>query len=197
MNPAAAISSTATNIPQRRPVSPGPMHSDFIRQQVAKQSSNNYHSSSLKMITQSVNRTALHPGGVQYVACLLLSLSSHWPFDRPGKSHTELEEELHETAHIDYDRVAIVWQPSNWLTLVLTNWPFSGCQPLRCCPLRRCPRLRNRYCHHIERCAHCILWCKNWPFPVRQACCPRIDVRERYLVGTRQQTHDPWGMFWK
>jgi phosphoenolpyruvate carboxykinase (ATP) len=23
-------------------------------------------------------------------------------------SHTELEEELHETAHIDYDRVAIV-----------------------------------------------------------------------------------------
>lgn len=27
---------------------------------------------------------------------------------RPGKGHTELEEELHETAHIDYDRVAIV-----------------------------------------------------------------------------------------
>ena len=27
---------------------------------------------------------------------------------RPGKSHTELEEELHETAHIDYERVAIV-----------------------------------------------------------------------------------------
>lgn len=81
-NPAAAISSTAINIPQRRPVSPGPMHSDFIRQQVAKQSSNNYHSSSLKMITQSVNRTALHPGGVQYVAascfvaCLSISLTS-------------------------------------------------------------------------------------------------------------------------
>jgi phosphoenolpyruvate carboxykinase (ATP) len=27
---------------------------------------------------------------------------------RPGKGHTELEEELHEHAHIDYDRVAIV-----------------------------------------------------------------------------------------
>ncbi|KAF5016907.1 hypothetical protein F66182_11263, partial [Fusarium sp. NRRL 66182] len=47
------------------------------------------------MITQSVNRTALHPGGVQ-----------------PGKGHTELEEELHETAHIDYERVAIVANPS-------------------------------------------------------------------------------------
>lgn len=28
--------------------------------------------------------------------------------DRPQVEHTELEEELHETAHIDYDRVAIV-----------------------------------------------------------------------------------------
>jgi hypothetical protein len=27
---------------------------------------------------------------------------------RPGKGHTELEEELLETAHIDYERVAIV-----------------------------------------------------------------------------------------
>lgn len=36
----------------------------------------------------------------------LLSISL--TIDRPGKSHTELEEELHETAHIDYDRVAIV-----------------------------------------------------------------------------------------
>lgn len=29
-------------------------------------------------------------------------------FRRPVKEHTELEEELHEKAHIDYDRVAIV-----------------------------------------------------------------------------------------
>jgi len=43
------------------------------------------------MITNNVNRTALHPGGVQ-----------------PTREHTELEEELHEIAHIDYDRVAII-----------------------------------------------------------------------------------------
>ena len=27
---------------------------------------------------------------------------------RPTREHTEIEEELHETAHIDYDRVEIV-----------------------------------------------------------------------------------------
>lgn len=27
---------------------------------------------------------------------------------RPLRDHTEIEEELHETAHLDYDRVAIV-----------------------------------------------------------------------------------------
>jgi len=27
---------------------------------------------------------------------------------RPQREHTEIEEELHELAHIDYDRVAIV-----------------------------------------------------------------------------------------
>jgi len=43
------------------------------------------------MVTNNVNRTALHPGGVQ-----------------PTREHTELEEELHEIAHIDYDRVAII-----------------------------------------------------------------------------------------
>ena len=32
---------------------------------------------------------------------------------RPQKDHTEIEEELHETAHIDYDRVAIVGLSSN------------------------------------------------------------------------------------
>jgi phosphoenolpyruvate carboxykinase (ATP) len=40
--------------------------------------------------------------------------------NRPSREHTELEEELHETAHIDYDRVAIVCHhpPS---TLITTN----------------------------------------------------------------------------
>ncbi|KAJ9293933.1 hypothetical protein DTO271G3_7309 [Paecilomyces variotii] len=96
MNPAAAVPAAGSHIPQVRPASPGPQHSDFVRQQVARhRNNNNYHSSSLKMVASSVNRTALHPGGVQ-----------------PGKGHTELEEELHETAHIDYDRVAIIANPS-------------------------------------------------------------------------------------
>ncbi|KAH8713932.1 Phosphoenolpyruvate carboxykinase (ATP) [Beauveria bassiana] len=48
-----------------------------------------------RMISNSVNKTSLHPGGVQ-----------------PHREHTELEEELHETAHIDYDHVAIIHNPS-------------------------------------------------------------------------------------
>jgi phosphoenolpyruvate carboxykinase (ATP) len=68
MNPAAGVSSTAAHIMAPvRSTSPGPLHTDFIRQQVQKQQTNNFHSSSLKMISQSVNRTALHPAGVQYV----------------------------------------------------------------------------------------------------------------------------------
>ncbi|KAF4595532.1 phosphoenolpyruvate carboxykinase [Ophiocordyceps camponoti-floridani] len=51
--------------------------------------------SSNNMITNTVNKTALHPGGVQ-----------------PHGNHTDLEEELHEIAHIDYDRVAIIPNPS-------------------------------------------------------------------------------------
>ncbi|RKF56593.1 Phosphoenolpyruvate carboxykinase [Erysiphe neolycopersici] len=44
----------------------------------------------IMVTSSSVNRTALHP----------------------IKEHTELEEELHDTAHIDYDRVAIIPNPS-------------------------------------------------------------------------------------
>ncbi|KAK7456897.1 phosphoenolpyruvate carboxykinase [Colletotrichum acutatum] len=47
------------------------------------------------VIASNVNKTPLHPGGVA-----------------PHQEHTELEEELHETAHIDYDRVAIIPNPS-------------------------------------------------------------------------------------
>ncbi|KAI9826618.1 MAG: Protein kinase C-like 1 [Thelocarpon impressellum] len=47
------------------------------------------------MVPNSVNKTALHPGGVE-----------------PAREHTEIEEELHEKANIDYDRVAIVPNPS-------------------------------------------------------------------------------------
>ncbi|ORY62657.1 phosphoenolpyruvate carboxykinase-domain-containing protein [Pseudomassariella vexata] len=51
-----------------------------------------------KMIANNkVNKTALHPGGIE-------------PQQEP--EHTELEIELHDKAHIDYDRVAIVPNPS-------------------------------------------------------------------------------------
>lgn len=60
----------------------GPLYSDFAEQQIAKQRNNNYHSTSLvNMVATSVNRTALHPGGVQYVSplpfhCLAMRLTS-------------------------------------------------------------------------------------------------------------------------
>lgn len=74
-----------------RPYSPAPpLQQDYIRQQISKQQKNNFHSTSLKMVS-TVNKTNLHPGGIQ-----------------PQREHTEIEEELHEKAHIDYDRVAIV-----------------------------------------------------------------------------------------
>jgi phosphoenolpyruvate carboxykinase (ATP) len=47
------------------------------------------------MVSQSVNKTNLHPSGVV-----------------PNKGHTEIEESLHDKAHIDYDRVAIIANPS-------------------------------------------------------------------------------------
>ncbi|KAK5736653.1 Protein kinase C-like 1 [Elasticomyces elasticus] len=86
--------------PPVRTYTPGPPDSasSFIKDQIAKQAKNNFHSSSLNklaMVTQSVNKTALHPGGVV-----------------PQVEHTEIEEELHERAHIDYDRVAIIANPS-------------------------------------------------------------------------------------
>jgi phosphoenolpyruvate carboxykinase (ATP) len=57
------------------------------------------------MISNTVNKTSLHPGGVE-----------------PHREHTELEEELHEKAHIDYDRVAIV----SPLSHQLAAWPATS-----------------------------------------------------------------------
>ncbi|KAL8767092.1 MAG: hypothetical protein Q9209_006319 [Squamulea sp. 1 TL-2023] len=80
------------------PASLSPLSADHRRQQIPKQSHNNYHSSSVStMISHnSVNKTNLHPGGVEYVSRCCL----------------EIEEELHEVAHIDYDRVSIIANPS-------------------------------------------------------------------------------------
>lgn len=77
LEPQTAVMSSAENIhiPPGIPSESGPLYSDFFEQQVAKQRNNNYHSTSLvNMVATSVNRTALHPGGVQYVYLLFLSL---------------------------------------------------------------------------------------------------------------------------
>lgn len=78
LEPQTAVMSSAENIhiPPGIPSESGPLYSDFVEQQVAKQRNNNYHSTSLiNMVATSVNRTALHPGGVQYVSPTFLSFS--------------------------------------------------------------------------------------------------------------------------
>ena len=60
--------------PPLRPYTLGPADStnNLLKEQFSKQQKNNFHSSSLKeaittfrMVSQNVNKTALHPGGVQ------------------------------------------------------------------------------------------------------------------------------------
>lgn len=106
--------------------------------QILAKRTGNYHSTSLRLPTMvtvnTVNKTALHPGKpclhpnpsrladavlfqVVFSTCVPAGnenahTSQHANLlDRPVKEHTELEEELHENAHIDYDRVAIVRFP--------------------------------------------------------------------------------------
>ena len=66
MQSTSAAPASSVHIPPRRP-SPGPLSVDFQQQQIIKQQHSNYHSTSLKNMVSaaSVNRTALHPGGVQ------------------------------------------------------------------------------------------------------------------------------------
>ncbi|PSS22409.1 hypothetical protein M430DRAFT_137622 [Amorphotheca resinae ATCC 22711] len=102
MNEASAAplkGTAAAGLPIIRPSSPhpDPRHLGPKSQLLATRTSN-YHSTSLRnmvAVSASVNRTSLHPGGVT-----------------PQQEHTELENELHEKAHIDYDRVAIIPNPS-------------------------------------------------------------------------------------
>lgn len=58
--------------PPFRTFTPGPPDNtnDFIKEQINKQQKNNFHSTSLNksllpMAAPSVNKTALHPGGVK------------------------------------------------------------------------------------------------------------------------------------
>ncbi|OAX78308.1 hypothetical protein ACJ72_07385 [Emergomyces africanus] len=73
-----SASAASDSAPIQTSASVPPLHSafsyssDFARQQQAKQQHSNYHSTSLStslknMVAASVNRTSLHPSGVQYV----------------------------------------------------------------------------------------------------------------------------------
>jgi phosphoenolpyruvate carboxykinase (ATP) len=64
MNP-VVIAGSVPHISSPRPISPGPQHSNVIRQQVLRHQNSHRRSTPLKMVAISVNRTALHPGGVQ------------------------------------------------------------------------------------------------------------------------------------
>jgi phosphoenolpyruvate carboxykinase (ATP) len=81
----SVLSSSSTG----RPTTPAADNNSQARTEILKKNLRN------KMVSNSVNKTALHPGGVE-----------------PSREHTELEETLHEHANIDYDRVAIVANPS-------------------------------------------------------------------------------------
>jgi phosphoenolpyruvate carboxykinase (ATP) len=71
-----------TNSPYTNPSVKGPRSQLFTNRPSA---------AAANMLVNTVNKTGLHPGGII-----------------PQNDHTELEEELHEKAHIDYTRVAIV-----------------------------------------------------------------------------------------
>jgi phosphoenolpyruvate carboxykinase (ATP) len=128
--------------PVIRTTSSAPLAQDFARKQVSKQQRSNFHSTSLSpllantMVSLAVNKTNLHPGGLQYVTSLAraiwfqMRITTNEP-TRPAKEHTEIEEELHDKAHIDYDRVAIV-SCSAWHHKLHTDLHFSGRQPFSC-----------------------------------------------------------------
>ena len=122
----------------------------------------NFHSTSLRMVTAgsaSVNRTCksnLHLADLRRtqqfksrlehesngsVVCTLADTTMTFAALHPGGvvpqlEHTELENELHEKAHIDYDRVAIVRYLQTLLRFAHAHrLPLPGPQSLRCSPL--------------------------------------------------------------
>ncbi|KAI1364123.1 phosphoenolpyruvate carboxykinase [Xylaria arbuscula] len=97
--PTAAISRSLRTMPDPVQRTASPYHDPTVKGPKSQQLSTGLSRSLLKdtMISNKVNKTALHPGGVE---------------PAQEREHTELEEELHEKAHIDYDRVAIIPNPS-------------------------------------------------------------------------------------
>ena len=81
------------------------------------------------------------------------------------------------------------------MTLFLTVRAIDP-QPLRRCPLRRCSRLRDWFCHHLQRCPDCLLGQEDRPFTPRQANCQGAFIRRQHQVGSRQQAHVYRCKFW-
>jgi hypothetical protein len=123
-------------------------------------------SRSRNMLVNTVNKTGLHPGGVQ-----------------PAMEHTELEEELHEKAHIDYDRVAIIPNPSVAAlyedALVSSR---SSTYTAGSIQLTSGPGVRDRHSYHGKRCPDGILGQEDRAVAARQAHRQGGDVRKGHLV---------------
>lgn len=184
-----------------------------------------------KMMNQNtVNKTGLHPGGVQCVSfplALSLNRTDSGTCENSGltlRSSTDLtlqttlnsvrtatyiclssvahetwrkriqwanngtEEELYESAHIDYNRVAIVCTKQairlkmSVHLAVAELTVFTDSQPISGYPLRRCSCLRARFRHHRQWCAQRLLWQEDRPLSSGQAYCQGAYVRKRHLV---------------
>lgn len=95
------------------------------------------------------------------------------------REHTELEEELHEKAHIDYDRVAIVCHKStqdNKLFLLLMTPTDS--QPFCCRIVRRCPSIRDGHRYLFFWSIDSILWKEDRSITLRQENRQGTQLRE-------------------
>jgi len=101
LNMASDYSARLTAVHQIRPQSPSPA-TGKARSDLAKTQLRNYTS---RMVSQSVNKTALHPGGVEYVAALDLvvccRLQKHWtnPIS-PGRPGNTLSSKKNSTPQL-------------------------------------------------------------------------------------------------
>ena len=194
------MSTSEANKDQPRPQSSA-LNQDFVRQQVKKQEEHNFHSSSLKssqttmVAGSSVNKTALHPGGVQYVALIPLKTSKSWlTLDSsvgPSPS-TQRSRKTSMQGHISTMTesplyVAHSYTECSRLILVTDR------QPVRRGPLRRCPCLRIWFRNHILRRPISIFRSEDRSIAVRQANRERGRFTVRGLVGPCEQTHGSKG----
>ena len=107
---------------------------------------------------------------------------------RPQREHTEIEEELHEVAHIDYNRVSIVSlsppaiDVPGWFNII-------DRQSLCCSLVRRCPGIWNRLSYHLDGSFDRILRSQDRPFATRQAYRQRRRLWKGSLVGSCQQAY--------